>query len=160
MNIRRAASCIAAVLLATTAQAVAANPTAPDLSWTAGGSSVDLHDMRGRYVVLNFFATWCDACRWEEQAFVNASHGYAQRATFVGIDVGAESVEAVTKYAEQNGVDYPLVVDSEGILNGEYHISALPTTVIVDPNGQMIKRVVGGLSYGDLSTLLDGALNG
>lgn len=136
--------------------ALGANPTASDLTWTSNGQIVHLYDLRGRFVVLNFFATWCGPCREEQAAMLGAAHGYAAKnVTFVGIDVGDESVKTVTDYAEKNSVDYPLVVDTESILNGEYHIAALPTTVVVDPSGHIAARVEGEMAPSDIAKILD-----
>lgn len=143
------------------APASATNPTAPDFTWTNNGSTVHLYNLRGQIVVVNFFATWCPACRWEAQAFVSASHDYASRGvTFVGVDVGDESIKTVTDYAQKNGVDYQLVVDSRSILNDEYRIGVLPTTVLVGSHGEVINRIVGGLSYADLASALNATLSG
>lgn len=146
---------IAAVLTASQASA-STYATASNVQWTLNGQSMDLYQMRGHFVVLNFFATWCPACRWEQQAMLSAAHDYASKdVTFVGIDVGGESVDTVTQFAQRNGVDYPLVVDTQSILDGEYHITALPTTVVVNPDGEIVKRVEGGLAYQDVTAMLD-----
>jgi cytochrome c biogenesis protein CcmG/thiol:disulfide interchange protein DsbE len=133
---------------------------APDFSWTQDGATVHLSDLRGKVIVINFFATWCPPCRSETAAFVQAFHANAGRQVeFVGVD-NAESVAQVTKYAVAHGIDYPLVIDSKNILLDRYAVSGLPTTVIVDANGVIVHRVDSPLDASQITDLVDRARAG
>jgi len=107
------------------------------------GQSVSLADYRGRPVVLNFWASWCPPCRAEMPEFQDASAKYKGHATVLGIDQG-EPHSIVSDFGNSLGISYPLLVDEESIVNREYGVTALPTTVFIDSDG-IVREVVTGI---------------
>jgi protein SCO1 len=110
-----------------------------------GGARVTASSMRGKVVLLNFWATWCTACRSEMPAlerWYRAMRG--QGVLVVGIDKGESSV-TVAAYAQKLGVHYPLALDDSGDVSARYDISALPTTILINRQGVVESVHIGVL---------------
>jgi peroxiredoxin len=113
---------------------------------TFNGETVALADLRGRPVVLNFWATWCPPCRIELPYFQEASVRYNGRVTIVGVDQG-EPASVVGPFAAELGLSYPLALDDDSRVNRLYRVNALPTTVFVDADG-VVEEVYLGIING------------
>ena len=103
------------------------------------GSPIALSDFRGHYVLLNFWATWCPPCQAELpelQAYYTAyrSKGFV----LLGIDV-QEDPTTVSAFLQQRGFDYPVGVDVTGAVHASFGTNALPLSVLVGPNGELVK---------------------
>jgi thiol-disulfide isomerase/thioredoxin len=103
------------------------------------GSPISLSDFRGHYVLLNFWATWCPPCQAELpelQAYYTAyrSKGFV----LLGIDV-QEDPTTVSAFLQQRGFDYPVGVDVTGAVHASFGTNSLPLSVLVGPNGELIK---------------------
>ena len=118
------------------------------------GQPVEFADLRGKAVVLNFWATWCPPCRREMPMLDAMNSSYADKgAVIVGVDVG-ESAEVAGSYTEQVGVTYPIWVggpagegyDSTEALHRQFGGVGLPTTIFIDPDG-----IIRGFQVGELS---------
>jgi peroxiredoxin len=137
----------AALLVAVTPRVAMAGGTpqvgsvAPDFSLpTAAGKTIKLSDLRGKVVVVNFFATWCPPCRAETPDLVAASNAFAPRGVvFVGVDA-KESAQLVNQFAAAKDVAYILALDSDGKVDERYDVRAIPTTYVVDRDGRIAYR--------------------
>ncbi len=117
----------------------------------AGGSParpaadrLSLRGLRGRPVVLNFWASWCAPCRAETPLLVRLHRVYGPRGVvFVGVDTEDEAADA-RRFIGQYHVDYTIVASSSEKLMAAYAIPGLPTTIFIGPDGVIRDREVGG----------------
>lgn len=127
------------------------------------GTAVSLADLRGRLVVLNFWATWCQPCVQELPVLVDLAARYRDReVTVVAASVDdAEDLESVTALASTLGEDVQVwvgagVVDMTRMGLG----AALPATAVLDREGRIVFAKRGAISKGTLDPVLDEALDG
>ncbi len=130
----------------------AANPTteapqvgflAPDFTLTTlAGDTVTLSELRGKRVVLNFWATWCPPCRAELPHFQAAYEASSDDVAILAVDE-RESPEHVAAFAKELGLTFPIPLDTDGRVGVEYRVRAYPTTFFIDPDG-VIQRVIRG----------------
>jgi len=110
---------------------------------TLDGASIDLAAQEGQLLLINFWATWCAPCR-EEIPDLKALHTDMENLTVIGIALDRKGREVVAPFARKLDINYPIVVDEAGTAEAEFGpIPGLPTTILVTPDGQITKRVVG-----------------
>jgi len=106
-----------------------------------------LEEWQGRWVVLNFWATWCAPCRAEMPSLSrlqSADPGLA----VVTVATGRNSVEGITKFMGEIGVDnLPLLRDPKSELARSMGVLGLPVTVILNPEGQEVARLIGDAEW-------------
>ncbi len=120
------------------------------------GETLRLSELRGKGVVLNFWASWCGPCRWEMPAFEKAWQEHQrQNIAFVGIAIQDFEQES-RRFAEEVGVSYPLGYDATGEIGTAYGVSNLPTTYFIDADGRVVRGVVGAVDEGALRIFLRG----
>jgi peroxiredoxin len=135
-----------ATLMTQTVEAPKAGFLAPDFRLTTtDGDTVQLSDLRGTPVIVNFWATWCPPCRKEMPALEAVWQRYGQGGVVIlGVDQG-ERADVVTRFArEEVGTTFPLLLDIDQSVGARYAVQALPTTVFVDGSGRIQDVVVGG----------------
>jgi peroxiredoxin len=107
------------------------------------GQIVSMTDLNGRFVVLNFWATWCHACIKEMPEFQKAHISLDQKVRIIGINL-AESKEKVDAYLRDKGVSFPILLDAYGDVSQEYEVLHLPVTYFITPDGVIREKVFGG----------------
>jgi len=119
------------------------------------GNPVRLADFRGQTVVLDFWATWCPPCVFQipELNKLWDAHRAAGDVVVLGVAVDAEGAEVVGPWAEEQGVNYPLVIGDESLAR-EFGAMGFPTLVIVAPDGRIHSRHVGLIDVEDLEKLV------
>jgi cytochrome c biogenesis protein CcmG, thiol:disulfide interchange protein DsbE len=118
---------------------------APDfaLAPVGGGSTVTLASLRGRPVVVNFWATWCVPCFEEHAALTSAARDFAD-VQFLGIAYEDEEPRTRT-FLEQRGSSYPSLMDPDGKTAIAYGVFGVPETFFIDRGGRLIDKYVGPL---------------
>jgi len=103
-----------------------------------GGGSVDLASLRGKPVVLNFWASWCPPCKSEAAALETAYRRYeGEGVVFLGIDYHDVSGDART-FLSHHGVRYTTLEDGSGAVGDRYGLSAVPETYFVNREGRLV----------------------
>lgn len=132
---------------------------APEFTLPAeSGSPVRLSDYRGRVVVLNFWATWCEGCKTEIPAFVNSQRRFAGSGLqVVGVSMDEAGWRAVGRYLAGRPVNYPVLLGDAAVA-ARYHVRTLPVTVCIDRRGSIAARYDGVIDAArlerDLAALL------
>ena len=118
---------------------------APDFELKSlDGKQVRLSDYRGRAVLLNFWATWCAPCKIEMPWFVDLQKQYAaQGLQVIGVAMDDSGEETIAKFAQQMGVNYPVLIGKEAVGDAYGGVEFLPTTFIIDRQGKVVDRVFG-----------------
>jgi peroxiredoxin len=116
----------------------------PEFSgFTADGRKVSLGGLRGRVLLLNFWATWCLECRIEMPAFERLHREFSvQGLAVVGINA-REGTSTIRKYAKELGLNFPLISDPAGKINSSYGVIGLPTTFLIGRDGRPVALAVG-----------------
>ncbi len=110
---------------------------------SANGSDISLSDYQGKFVLLNFWATWCPPCVKEMPALnelhnkLNGSNGLQ----VVGVHVGP-ALATVKQFLKDHPVQFDIVIDKNMALSG-WQVSGLPTTFLISPSGKIIYKAVG-----------------
>ncbi|MBI3062491.1 MAG: TlpA family protein disulfide reductase [Deltaproteobacteria bacterium] len=110
---------------------------------TLDGKTVSLAGLRGRVVLLNFWATWCLDCRPEMPLFERLHREFtAQGLSVIGINA-REGTVTIQRYAKELGLTFPLVLDPKGGINAAYGVIGLPTTFLTARDGRAVALGVG-----------------
>ena len=121
---------------------------------TATGS-YDLTESSGRWVVVNFFATWCVPCREEHPELVQFSrrHAVAGDAEVVSV-VFDDQADDVAEFFDRNGGDWPVLDDPRGAIALDWGVAGIPESYLVDPDGVVRSKITGGVRADGLDELL------
>lgn len=117
---------------------------APDFNLVdASGANVSLASLRGKVVLLNFWATWCEGCQVEIPWFIQFQKKYAaQGLTVVGVSMDDDGWKAVKPWIREKSVNYPIVVGNKQIAD-QYAFSGMPHTVLIDREGRIADVQLG-----------------
>ena len=118
---------------------------------------LELASLRGKAVVLNFWASWCFPCNREAPALEKAWQGHDGKVVVLGIDVNDFAGDA-RHFMRQHNVTYPIVHDNNNVTEPKYGVGALPETFFVDPRGRVVAHVAGQVSESDLRAGIERAL--
>ena len=142
-------------------QALSTGSSAPEFQLALlDGAAMRLSDLRGKVVVLNFWASWCAPCRWEMPAFERVWQEYKDKGViFVGVAV-ADREQDAKAFAGEVGVTYSLGMDASGEIASAYQIVGLPTTYFIDRQGRISRVLTGAANEGALRVFLNGQLGG
>jgi thiol-disulfide isomerase/thioredoxin len=127
-----------------------------------GGETFDarrvaLADLRGKVVIVNFWASWCVECRPEMPVLERLyRQNGAQGLAVIGVNA-RENADAVRRYAQSLGLTYPLVLDRAGTINTLYGVVGLPSTFLIARDGRAVAFAVGPREWGGTSarTIID-----
>ena len=146
---------VAALVLAGCSAAGVDEDLAPDFSGvTLDGAQVSLSDFRGKPVVVVFMASWCGPCREEAPEIDQFYKDNQDRAMLLAVDV-SDTEEDIRAFMTGNGLSFPLMLDGDSAANA-YGVTAIPTTVIIDAEGRIAQRLIGGTTAAKLSLVIDG----
>jgi peroxiredoxin len=118
----------------------------PDIS----GKTDSVADWKGKVVLVAFWATWCPPCREEIPAFIDLQTKYKDRLQIVGISEDEDPPEKVQRFAQQNKINYPIVMATPAMIAKYGGVPALPTSFIIDTQGRVVQKHVGLVSVDSL----------
>ena len=117
---------------------------APDFSLKdLDGKDLRLSSLSGKVVLVNFWATWCGPCRAEIPSLIELQNRYKDRMQIVGLVVDDDDPAAIRKFAESEGINYPLALASDEIRIAYGGVMALPTVFLLNADGRVVQKHVG-----------------
>ena len=124
--------------------------TAPDFTLESeSGKAYHLADYRGQVVMINFWATWCPPCRREMPSMQRMWKKIKGKGVQVfAVNVG-EDADTIFEFLGTYPVSFPLLMDIDGSVIKQYPVTGLPTTYIVNPEGNVVYRAVGSREWDD-----------
>jgi peroxiredoxin len=125
---------------------------APEFSLpVSGGANITLSSLRSRVLFVNFWATWCAPCRKEApslERLYQTLRGEGFEVLAISIDTEQDEA-AVEAFTREFGLTFPIPRDPQKRVYGEYQVSGVPETFLVDRNGQVLERFVGPQNWDD-----------
>ncbi len=132
---------------------------APEVIGTGlDGRTVRLSEFRGRYVLLNFFASWCVPCAREHDDLLTfqSLHAGAGDATVLAVLFDDQAADAKRFFAERGG-DWPVITDAQGKVSLDFGVRGPPESFLISPDGIVLSRVIGEVDARRLEVLLQSA---
>ena len=122
------------------------------------GERVDLDDLRGRVVMVDFWSSWCVACRVEAADLAQVYREYDNAdVEFVGIAVWDRPADA-DEHIERYDVTYLNILDPRGTMAVSYGVRGVPEKFFLDAEGRIVRKLIGPVSAEELRGILDGML--
>lgn len=119
------------------------------------GRPFRLADYRGRWVLLNFFATWCGPCIQEHPELISfeQAHRRSGDASVVSVAFNDEP-DAIADFFVTNGGDWAVVADDESDISISYAVIALPESYLIDPEGWVVHKFTGGITRAEVEAVI------
>jgi cytochrome c biogenesis protein CcmG/thiol:disulfide interchange protein DsbE len=131
-------------------------PKAPNFRLKSStGKTIELAKLRGKVVVVNFWATWCAPCRAEIPGFMEVYRSYKSKGLeIIGISLDETGWEVVKPFLEKHKITYPVVVGDRKVVYDYGGIDAIPTTFVVNRDGDVVSGHRGLLPKAQLEKIL------
>lgn len=144
------------IALSTTLNAHALAPPVPTFT-TMEGKHIRLSDLRGKIVLINFWATSCGICLAEMPDLIQTYQQYRKRGfEVIAVAMHYDQPGDIKAYVRKQGLPFPVVFDKDGSLAREFdQVGGTPTTFIIDQSGRRISKTVGIIDFGKLRAFLE-----
>lgn len=120
------------------------------------GAMVKASAYKGQAILINFFATWCPPCRKEIPDFIKIQKEYGAKGfTVIGISTDQEGAAIVKKFAQKMEINYPVLLGDSDIIPAFGGILGIPTSFLINKEGNVVKRYDGYVSYQTLTNDLN-----
>ena len=144
-------------------------PLVPDVTMKGlDGKDLTLAQLRGRVVLVNFWATWCEPCRIEIPWLIEYQQKYGPRGfTVLGVAMDDEGKKAVEPYVQkerfdvngrQTAMNYPIVLGNEAVAEKFGGLIGFPTSVLISRDGKKVKTIIGIVSYDKMAKAIEDLL--
>jgi len=117
---------------------------APDfeLPRLGGGDPVRLSALRGKPVVVDFWATWCEPCKRSMPEHARLAARHEGRLALLAVNVD-EDAQAVARFVERRGLKVPVLLDPRGRTPEAFGVTAMPYAIVIDAEGRVVERIAG-----------------
>lgn len=116
---------------------------------------LNLSELRGKVVMVDFWASWCPPCRQEAPVLAKVYREYRGRnVEFVGVSIW-DSEEGAREYIRRYGITYPNGLDEKGAIAIDYGITGIPEKYFIDRDGVLLKKLIGPMKEDRLREVLD-----
>lgn len=151
----------AAAIVAGTAVLALREPAAPQVKYiTIGGETLTTADLRGKVVMINFWATDCAPCIAEMPRIVETYNRYHARGfETIAVAMSYDPPNRVLDYAEKNRLPFRVALDLSGELGRGFDVQFTPTTFIIDKRGNIVKQYLGEPDFARLRTFLESKIS-
>lgn len=127
---------------------------------TLDGAALTSEQLRGRVVLVNFWATWCPPCRWEMPAFERVYRDERDRGfLLLGLSRDRGGEAEVREFLAERGITYPVAFASDDLVRAFGGVQALPTSILIDRQGRVRRRVSGIFAEPTLRMAVDRLLD-
>ena len=133
-------------------------PPAPEVKFsTLAGDSFSTSELRGKVVLVNFWATYCGPCIKEMPKVVDAHRKFSARGyETIAVAVRRDDPERVAQFAAKHALPFKVAIDSSGELGREFgNVRITPMGFLIDKNGRVLRRYVGKLDWAELHRLVE-----
>ena len=123
---------------------------APDFTlMTMDNKKVSLKDFKGKYIFLNFWATWCGPCIDEMPSMERLYQKFKTRKNFamLAVSIDKAGTDAVKKFMTENKLTFSVLLDRDSEVAGAYGVMGIPSTYLIDTQGFVINRAVGARAW-------------
>lgn len=112
------------------------------------GNKYKLSDLKGKVILLNFWATWCKICL-KENPSLNRLYNKFRNKDFIVIGISIDrSIHRVEDYLKENPLSFPILMDSKGdVFVKTYTLRGVPATIVINREGAVVERVIGGQDF-------------
>jgi cytochrome c biogenesis protein CcmG, thiol:disulfide interchange protein DsbE len=120
---------------------------------TIDGERVALSDYRGKWVLVNVFATWCIPCLEEHPDLVRFAENSTDEVQVFGV-IFKDQAESVRQFRKKNGGNWPMVTDDDGSAAVDLGIRGVPESFLISPDGVIRAKIIGGVTVAKLEGVL------
>ncbi len=137
----------------TTAQQVSAGGVvgnmAPDFTLTdMQGQQVSLSQLRGKVVLLNFWATWCPPCREEMPSMEQLHREFGSKGLVIlAVNVEKNGRQVVEQFLQRTPYSFPILIDDKNVAQNTYGVFRFPESFLIDRNGVITEKIIGGRDW-------------
>jgi peroxiredoxin len=130
---------------------------APDFALpTLEGETARLSDFRGRPILLNFWNSWCPPCRTEMPELQRVQETLGERVVILAVNLlyQEDNLDEVRAFVREAGISFPILLDGQGQVAGEYRVHSLPTSFFLDAEGRIYLVQVGPMTQTFIESIL------
>lgn len=133
-------------------------PTAPEVTFTTiDGKQISMIDLKGKVVLVNFWATDCPGCIKEMPDLIKTYHEYKPKGLeVIGVAMHYDQATQIVNYSKSQALPFPIMHDTAAEISNKFgQVSLTPTAFIYDKQGHLLQRTMGELDFTALHQLLD-----